>query len=191
MGFFKLLFGARSTSAEDCFNRGNACSGRGEHDKAIAAFTEGIRLEPNRPGPYSNRGRAYFAKGEYAKAIADCTEALRLNPQSEGAYFIRGWSYSQMQQPGKAISDFTELIRIAPGNAGAYHLRGLCFANSGENERAVADFVEVARLDRKLLKPTSEPEWLLRMFAKAEELFEESKKKLQGGGNPGLTNDAS
>jgi tetratricopeptide (TPR) repeat protein len=182
MGFFKLLFGARSTSAEDSFNRGTVYSRERKYDKAIAAFSEAIRLDPKCAGAYSNRGHAYFAKSEYDQAIADCSEALRLNPQNEGAYFLRGWSYSQIRQPAKAIPDFTQVIRRAPGHAGAYHLRGLCHANLGDQENAVADFVEVARLDRKLLTPRSEPEWLIRLFAKAEKLFEESR---HGGGSEG------
>jgi tetratricopeptide (TPR) repeat protein len=173
MGLLKSLFGAKSTSAEDCVNRGNVYSSHEEYGKAIAAFSEAIRLEPKCAGAYKNRGHAYFRKSQYDKAIADCTEALRLDPENEGAYFLRGWSYSQIQQAATAIPDLTQVIRLAPGNAGAYHLRGLCYANLGDNDKAITDFVAVARLNRKLLTPTSEPEWLLSLFAKAQKVLEE------------------
>jgi tetratricopeptide (TPR) repeat protein len=188
MGFLKSLFGRRSSSAEDFFNRGNDHSIRDEHDQAIAAFTEAIRLEPtNCSGAYSGRAKAYFAKTQYDQAIADCTEALRLNPQNEGALFVRGFSYSNTQQPIKAIPDFTQIIRLAPGHAGAYHLRGICHANLGDDERAITDFVEVARLCPYLLTSSSEPEWLLGLFAKAEKRFEESKADGDSQTNPGRT----
>jgi tetratricopeptide (TPR) repeat protein len=79
-----------------------------------------------------------------------------------------------------------QVIRLAPGNAGAYHLRGLCYANLGDNDKAITDFVAVARLNRKLLTPTSEPEWLLSLFAKAQKVLEESKAQgdSEGGHAP-------
>ena len=54
---------------------------KGDHDKAIADFTEAIRLNPKDAEAYYSRGGAYGEKGDYDKAIADFTEAIRLNPQ--------------------------------------------------------------------------------------------------------------
>ena len=51
-----------------------------EYDKAIADYTEAIRLEPAQPAAYFNRGNARLEKKEYDKAIADYTEAIRLEP---------------------------------------------------------------------------------------------------------------
>ena len=54
---------------------------RASYDKAIADFTEAIRLDPKDADAYCNRARAYYSKGEYDKAIADYSEAIRLNPK--------------------------------------------------------------------------------------------------------------
>jgi tetratricopeptide (TPR) repeat protein len=47
------------------FNSGNAFFDKKEYDKAISAFTEAIRLDPNNALAYCNRGRAYVNKGDY------------------------------------------------------------------------------------------------------------------------------
>ena len=54
---------------------------KGDHDKAIADFTEAIRLNPNDAEAYYSRGCEYFEKGDHDRAIADFTEAIRLNPK--------------------------------------------------------------------------------------------------------------
>ena len=54
-----------------------------DFDRAIADFTEAIRLDPNPDLAYQWRGDAYSDKGEYDKAIADYTESIRLDPNNE------------------------------------------------------------------------------------------------------------
>jgi tetratricopeptide (TPR) repeat protein len=52
-----------------------------EFNKAVADYTEAIRLDPNYDVAYQNRGRSYFAKRDYDRAIADYDQALRINPR--------------------------------------------------------------------------------------------------------------
>ena len=54
---------------------------KGDHDKAIADFTEAIRLNPKYAEAYYNRGFAYGKKGDHDKAITDYTAAIRINPK--------------------------------------------------------------------------------------------------------------
>ena len=64
--------------AEAYNNRGSTYASKGDLDKAIADFSEVIRLDPNIAAAYHNRGLAYEKKGETAKAKADFAEAKRL-----------------------------------------------------------------------------------------------------------------
>jgi tetratricopeptide (TPR) repeat protein len=61
-------------------DRGIRLGNQGEHDSAIADFTEAIRLSPKYTAAYYNRGIAYAKKGDYDRAIADYTQAIRLDP---------------------------------------------------------------------------------------------------------------
>lgn len=64
-------------------NRGNACAERDELDKAIADFTEAIRLSPEYAKAYYNRGVAYERKAEQPKAEADFAKAKELGYEPE------------------------------------------------------------------------------------------------------------
>ena len=78
-------------------NRGFARADKKEYDKAIADFSEAIRLDPKDATAYYNRGIAWAGKNEYDKAIADYSEAIRLDPKDASAYINRGaaWSYKK------------------------------------------------------------------------------------------------
>ena len=79
-----------------------------EHDKAIADYTEAIRLNPKDADAYYNRGLAYWNKGKFDKAIAEYTEAIRLNPKLAEAYYSRGFAYRNNGDLAKAEADFAK-----------------------------------------------------------------------------------
>jgi tetratricopeptide (TPR) repeat protein len=60
---------------------------RGMYDKAIAAYTKALRLDPNYVRAYIGRGITWDEMGEYDKAIADYTEAIRLDPNFSAFHF--------------------------------------------------------------------------------------------------------
>jgi tetratricopeptide (TPR) repeat protein len=62
----------------------------GDYDKAIATFSEAMRLDPKNALAFDNRGLAYVKKGDYNRAIADYNEAIRLNPNYALAFCNRG-----------------------------------------------------------------------------------------------------
>ena len=59
-------------------SRGSAYRAKGKHNKAIADFTEVIRLDPKNAKAYWNRGVAYSETGERAKADEDFARAKKL-----------------------------------------------------------------------------------------------------------------
>ena len=52
-------------------DRGLAWNEKTEYDKALADYTEAIRLDPKSAAAYNDRGWVWTAKKEYDKAIAD------------------------------------------------------------------------------------------------------------------------
>jgi tetratricopeptide (TPR) repeat protein len=86
-------------------NRGNVYDLINEYQKAIADYTEAIRLDPQNANAYNNRGLSYKNLEEYDQAIADVNEAIRLNPEDAFSYQIRGVSYGALEEYEKASVD--------------------------------------------------------------------------------------
>jgi len=59
---------------------------KGDYDRAITAFTEAIRLNPNNISSYDWRGYAYRNKGDYDRAITDYNQVIQLEPNEADLY---------------------------------------------------------------------------------------------------------
>ena len=64
--------------------RGHAYQEKAEQDKAIADYTEAIRLNSKLARAYYHRGEVYQAKGEKAKAEDDFATAKQLGYRKAG-----------------------------------------------------------------------------------------------------------
>src|SRR5262249_5662959 len=97
---------------------------QGDLDRAIADYSEAIRLDPKLPVAARNRGNAYKDKGDFDRAIADSSEPIRLAPEVEAAHpetiirrlahYNRGGAYESKGDFDRAIADFSEVIRLNP-----------------------------------------------------------------------------
>jgi tetratricopeptide (TPR) repeat protein len=130
-------------------NRGWVHLTAGELDKAVADYTEAIRLDPKNARAYDGRGDAYFGKTDWNAAIADYTEAIRLDPKSILPYHNRGRAYLSKGDYDAAVADCTEAIRLDPKCVWAYNNRGVAYFGKCDWDTAIADYTEAIRLDPK------------------------------------------
>jgi len=157
-------------------DRGIMFASRGEYQKAIADFTEAIRLNQDMSAAYELRARALYAsisevsavgndfgiiatisykdvrlspeqKLTYEQAIADYTQAIRLDPDNTKSYFERGNVYDRQGDYEKAIADFSQAIKLNPNFPTIYTSRGISYSNKGDHDRAITDHTEAIRLD--------------------------------------------
>ena len=94
----------------DAFNRGLSNLNQARFNRAIADFTEAIRLDAGNLLALINRGEAYRLRGDYDAAIADFTEAIRLDPKNALAYSNRGIVQRSKGELDLAIADFTQAL---------------------------------------------------------------------------------
>ena len=66
-------------------NRGYSYFRKVQFDRAIADYTQAIKLHPRFALAYNNRGLAYKQKGHRDKAIADYRKALQIDPSHQVA----------------------------------------------------------------------------------------------------------
>jgi tetratricopeptide (TPR) repeat protein len=134
--------------------RANAYANKGDYDRAIADYTEAIKLDPKDSLAYLYRGNLYLIKGDYDRTIADYTQAIRLDPNISLAYNNRGGAYANKGDYDRAIADFTQAIELNPNSGlayysrgSAYHNRGATYSDKGDYDRAIADYTQAIRLN--------------------------------------------
>ncbi len=95
----------REQACETANRRGSACIRNGEYDKAIAAFDEAIRLNPQDVEAYTGRAYAHAEKGEYDKAADNFTEAVRLGASHALSFLAQALVHFEKGQYDKAWAD--------------------------------------------------------------------------------------
>ena len=138
---------AQAPNAKAWAQQGIEAAQRRDWQRAVAAFTEALRLDPNYTVARYNRCVARFKLDETHKALEDCTEALRLNPKYAEAYYIRGLMRSERLGDNQAaVSDFDQAVRLKPDYAAAYLKRGNARYRLGDHQGGLSDYSQAIRL---------------------------------------------
>lgn len=91
-----------------------------EYDKAITAYSQAIKLNPQLSQAVIERGQSYLMTKRFDLAQSDFTTAIELNPQSEVLYWFRGLAYAGQGKDQLAIDEYTKTLRINPKMFMAY-----------------------------------------------------------------------
>jgi tetratricopeptide (TPR) repeat protein len=86
--------------------RGVVFANRGMADRAIADYSQAIRLSPSDATAYFNRGIEYGVAHQFDLAISDFTQAIALRPDYGKAYLDRGRVYQAKGDDQRAQADF-------------------------------------------------------------------------------------
>jgi len=120
---------AAAPSAEAFSLRGTVYFDKGDWPRAIADYTDAIRLEPKNGEAYNNRAWTYYRAGRHAEALADADKAVELLGKVAYVWDTRAHIHASLGNRDAAISDFRAALAIDPANAASK--AGL--ASLGEN----------------------------------------------------------
>ncbi|MEN3349644.1 MAG: hypothetical protein V7632_3279 [Bradyrhizobium sp.] len=127
--------------------RGYAYQAKGDNDRAIADYTDGIQLDPTNKVALTARGNAYLAKADPDRAIADYDRVIALDPKYAIAYYNRSLASRAKGELDRVIADCSEAIALYPNYRDAYFNRAYAYQTKGDLDRAIADYDRMIALD--------------------------------------------
>ena len=161
-----LVLRQEPSSAAGYARRASAYEGIRDYNRAIADYTEVIRLEPT-AYHFLERGIAYGANGEPDRAIADESEAIRLlaRPQQSDDSKYLAYAYgnrcSHHVEAGKyerAIQDCNQALSLM-SYPQARTSRANAYVLKGQYQRGMQDYSETIRLLPEVNFPFSARCW--------------------------------
>ena len=119
----------------------------GDIDRAIAEFSQGIRVNPKDYVAYFQRAKAHEQKDDIDAAISDYGQVIKQCPAFFLCYqalYSRGLLYQKKRLLGDAIADYSSIIEskcnVKGILANAYNNRGLAYDYQGRFDLAVSDY---------------------------------------------------
>jgi lipoprotein NlpI len=146
-----MIDGAEADTPHDravlFYDRGIAYKNEKQFDRALADYSEAIKLDPKHAHAYLNRALVYASTGDSARAIADSSAAIKLDPTNMLPYLTRGLAYRSQRNFDAAIADLTKAISIASADPTLYLTRGFTYYSKGDLDRAIGDYGETLKRD--------------------------------------------
>lgn len=100
--------------AEEFKNKANSELQNGYPEKAIALYTEAVKLDSKCPIFYVNRAAAYSKLLKWEEAIADCNEGIKLDPNYSKAHSRLGTCYYNLKNYDEALKSFETALNLDP-----------------------------------------------------------------------------
>ena len=131
----------RNPDALSVYRRAVAEHGLGQTDRALADYSDAIRLDPRNPLAYLGRGTLLASRERnYLRAADDFNRTLQIEPRNVTALIARGDAWSQLGEFGPALADLNQAVQRAPTNSHALVIRGLVRTRQGNDQLALQDY---------------------------------------------------
>lgn len=84
------------------YNQGKALFARAFYRRALGAYEQALRLDPNYASAYIEKGRTLLQLRRYQEALRACEQAIRLDPNYAYAYYVESSVLNALRRPDEA-----------------------------------------------------------------------------------------
>jgi tetratricopeptide (TPR) repeat protein len=137
-------------AAAAAWKHGNAAFHDGDLEAAKRAYTDAIRLAPDRAEAYVHRGMVQYSLKRYQEALADFTQAQLRNPDLPLLYNNRGVTYLALKNMAQAITDLEEAILLDPAYSNAYYNLAAVFMAEGRYRLATFYYTRAIKINERV-----------------------------------------
>lgn len=117
-------------------NLGCALTRLGEYDKAMAAYQEVSRIDPDYPPLYNNLGQLWLRQGELDRAVAAYQRSLQLDPERVLTAYNLGKALQKQGRHTEAVACFQKVLQLKPDCVQILDECGLEFLEAGNFSEA-------------------------------------------------------
>ena len=131
---------------------GVAYSETGQPAKAIKAYQQALRINPEDANIWNNLGFSYGRSGQTEKQIEAYKQALRINPEDASTWYNLGVIYSDKGQTVKEIEAYKQALRINPEDASTWYNIGVTYSKSGQPAKAIEAYQQALRINPEVVE---------------------------------------
>ena len=138
-------------TAEQYTEEGHKYARARVYDKAVDAYRQAIKLNPNLAAAYQGLGSVYVNMGRAGDALEPMKAAVRLEPDNARAHLNLGITYANLRRGDEALSELNEAKRLSPNDPQVHNEIGNVLHNNfGRMDDALAAYGEARRLNPNL-----------------------------------------
>lgn len=114
--------------------------------RALAAFREAARLDPNLAAAHANVGAIALAYRDYAKAEESYRAAVTLEPNDWETRLALGWTLEGARKCDRALPEYDKVLSLRPDYPDAVFGQGACHKQLRNWEGVLASFTRYVSL---------------------------------------------
>lgn len=125
-----------------------------QDEKAVAAFQEAIRLDPDLAEAYFRLGLSYDALGQeseaeeaYKKSIEKYKKSLETDSKDAEGHYNLGQAYAGLHLYSEAVREYRQATRLKSDDADMYYDLGVALSKLANYDEAAAAFSKSLEID--------------------------------------------
>ncbi|MBN4080228.1 tetratricopeptide repeat protein [Beggiatoa alba] len=132
--------------------RGDIYFKQHEFEKAVADYSQALKLNDNLDEAYFGRGMALGRQGLVPQGIQDLSVYIKRQPYNSRAYTKRGVRYIWIGNTSAAKNDMLQAIQLDITNAEAHDDLGVIYASENSYDKAIYHFKQSIHYDKSYQK---------------------------------------
>jgi len=128
--------------------KGNALSGLGKHQSALACYDKAISLEPKQILTFwFSKGVVLIRLERYQEALSCFNEVLKIDPNHINSLYKKGCILIRLERYQEALSCFNEVLKIDPNHINSLYVKGTGLMRLKKNQEALICYDEITKLN--------------------------------------------
>lgn len=118
----------------------------GDHDRAIEAFDEALKLDPNHRKSLLNSARVLLETGKPQEALDRVDRALAIDPLSSDGLRLLGRARGELGQTPEAIEAYQRALALDDRDVWSMNNLGLVYIQQGRSDEAIGPLARAVQL---------------------------------------------